>query len=109
MELLNAIDALAALAHETRLEIFRLLVRRGPEGLAVHQIMTSVTVPATTLSFHLSHLQRAGLIHARRDGRQIIYSAHHALMKDLMGFLTDNCCQDASENTCCVGDTECPG
>lgn len=101
MESFEAIEALGALAHETRLDIFRLLVRRGPEGLAVNQITETVKIPAATMSFHLSHMQRSGLITSKRQSRQIIYSANYGLMKDLVGFLTENCCQEASSSTCC--------
>ncbi|WP_373530974.1 ArsR/SmtB family transcription factor [Vampirovibrio sp.] len=106
--MLEAVEALGALAHETRLEIFRLLVRRGSEGLAVSQIAEHVKIPPATLSFHLSHLQRAGLIHSQRLSRQIIYSARYPLMKDLLGFLTENCCEDAGMNDECKETTQCP-
>lgn len=108
MDNFEAIEALGALAHETRLEIFRLLVRRGSEGLAVSQIAEHIRIPPATMSFHLSHLQRAGLIKAQRQSRQIIYSANYSLMKDLMGFLTDNCCQDATIGENCEDNTQCP-
>lgn len=111
MESFEAIEALGALAHESRLDIFRLLVRRGPEGLAVSQIAESVKIPAATMSFHLSHLQRAGLITSKRQSRQIIYSANYPLMKGLLGFLTENCCKDASQDECCIdleADSQCP-
>ncbi|MGD9727128.1 MAG: ArsR/SmtB family transcription factor [Candidatus Melainabacteria bacterium] len=100
MESFEVIEALGALAHETRLEIFRLLVRRGPEGFAVSQIAEHIKIPPATMSFHLSHLQRAGLISSKRDSRSIIYSANYALMQNLMGFLTENCCQDSSVDCC---------
>jgi ArsR family transcriptional regulator len=106
MENFEAIEALGALAHETRLEIFRLLVRRGSEGLAVNQITEQIKIPPATMSFHLSHLQRAGLIQSKRLSRQIIYSANYQAMGTLMAFLTENCCKDSSqpqsEVTCCV-------
>jgi ArsR family transcriptional regulator len=108
MESFIAIEALGALAHETRLEIFRLLVRRGSEGLAVNQITEHIKIPAATMSFHLSHLQRAGLIQSKREGRQLIYSANYVLMKNLMGFLTENCCEDGRAEDCCEGAFECP-
>lgn len=108
MDNFEAIEALGALAHETRLEIFRLLVRRGSEGLAVSQIAEHIKIPPATMSFHLSHLQRAGLIQAQRQSRQIIYSANYPLMKGLMGFLTENCCQDATIGRNCEDDTQCP-
>ena len=99
MEYFNAIAALAALAHATRLDIFRLLIRHNPSGLPVSGIAEHVSVPPATLSFHLSHLQRSGLLKSRRESRQIIYTADYALMTTLIGFLTENCCQDGKQNT----------
>jgi ArsR family transcriptional regulator len=104
MESFEAIEALAALAHETRLDIFRLLIRYSPSGLPVSRIAEQVTVPPATLSFHLSHLQRSGLLKSRRESRQIIYSADYTLMTSLMGFLIENCCQDSEQDAdrnCC--------
>jgi ArsR family transcriptional regulator len=103
MESFEAIEALAALAHETRLEIFRLLIRHGPQGLAVGRIAEDVPVPPATLSFHLAHLQRSGLLTSRRESRQILYSANLPLMNSLMAFLTENCCRDgdAPNSSCC--------
>lgn len=92
MELLNTVTALAALAHEGRLEIYRLLVMAGPGGLVVGKIASKVKMPGATLSFHLAQLKNAGLIKARRDGRQLIQTADFARMNDLVGFLTENCC-----------------
>lgn len=92
MEILNAVAALAALAHEGRLEIYRLLVKAGPEGLAVGKIASKLTMPGATLSFHLNQMQNAGLVQARRDGRQIIQSADFDRMNNLVGYLTENCC-----------------
>lgn len=105
MEIFEAVEALGALAHETRLEIFRLLVRTGPEGLAVGQIGEHIKIPAATMSFHLSHMQRSGLLTSKRESRQIIYAANYKAMADLMGFLTENCCQGSSG--CTPPDTEC--
>lgn len=104
MESYEAIEALAALAHETRLDIFRLLIRHSPAGLPVSRIAEHITVPPATLSFHLSHLQRSGLLKSRRESRQIIYTADYTLMTSLMGFLTENCCQDSDQEAnpdCC--------
>jgi DNA-binding transcriptional ArsR family regulator len=95
MEKQDVIDALAALAQEARLDIFRLLVQAGPEGMPAGQIGTRLDLPAPTLSFHLSQLRHAGLIQPRRDGRSIIYAADYAAMNELMGFLTENCCRGA--------------
>lgn len=94
MDAKGAVAALGALAQESRLQVFRLLVRRGPEGLAAGEISERVGVPPTTLSFHLSQLSRAGLVTSRREGRSILYAADYGAMQGLMGFLTDNCCQE---------------
>ena len=88
----KAIAALASLAQETRLEIFRLLVQKGPEGLAAGEIGERLGLPSPTLSFHLSHLKHAGLVKSRRHSRSIIYSADFATMTGLMAYLTENCC-----------------
>jgi len=92
METKTAITTLAALAQESRLAIFRLLVAVGPEGLAASKIAEQLEVPSSSLSFHLKELSNAGLIEARQDGRFIIYSANFAVMNKLLGFLTENCC-----------------
>ena len=92
METSDAVAALSALAQENRLAIFRLLVARGPDGLSAGVIADRLAVPASSLSFHLAHLTRAGLIVPRRLSRQLIYAADFAAMNDLVGFLTDNCC-----------------
>lgn len=88
----QAVDALAALAHETRLNVFRLLVEAGPEGLAAGMIGERLDLPPATLSFHLAHLARAGLAVARQQGRFILYSANFASTSELVGYLTENCC-----------------
>ncbi len=93
MEITESVGALAALAHETRLAVFRLLVEAGPDGLPAGAIGDRLGIAPTTLSFHLSQLSHAGLAASRRDGRSIIYSAGFETMLELMGFLTDNCCQ----------------
>lgn len=92
MESSRAVTALEALAQESRLGIFRLLVEAGPAGLPAGQIAERMKLPAPTLSFHLSQLKHAGLTTCRRDGRSLIYSANFGEMNDLVGFLTDNCC-----------------
>lgn len=92
METKSAITALAALAQESRLAIFRLLVAIGPEGLAASKIAEQLAVPSSSLSFHLKELSHADLIVARQDGRFIIYSANFGAMNDLIGFLTESCC-----------------
>ena len=92
METIHAADRLAALGHETRLAIFRLLVQAGPEGTNAGAIGETIGIPAATLSFHLAHLSRVGLIAGRQDSRFIFYSADFNTMDDLIAFLTDNCC-----------------
>jgi DNA-binding transcriptional ArsR family regulator len=89
---LNAIEALGALAQESRLAVFRLLVRTGPEGLPAGQIGELLRIPAPTLSFHLAHLSRAGLVTSRREGRSIVYAADFAGMNALLTYLTEDCC-----------------
>ena len=92
METTQAIEALGALAQESRLSIFRLLVQAGPGGLAAGVIGEKLDLPPATLSFHLAHLARSGLASSRQDGRFVIYSADFENMNALVEFLTDNCC-----------------
>ena len=87
-----AIDALGALAQEHRLSLFRHLVQAGPEGMAAGALADALGVPNSSLSFHLSHLTRAGLIEQRRAGRSLIYSADYRAMDRLVGYLMENCC-----------------
>jgi ArsR family transcriptional regulator, arsenate/arsenite/antimonite-responsive transcriptional repressor len=96
METTQAVQALSALAQESRLAIFRLLVQAGPNGLAAGAIGEKLELPPATLSFHLAGLTRAGLARSRQDGRFMIYSADYAAMNALVGFLTENCCQGAA-------------
>jgi len=96
MKITDAVDALAALAQETRLAVFRLLIEAGPSGVSAGQIATTLELPAATLSFHIAHLKRAGLLQARQEGRFIYYSASFARMDDLISFLTDKCCGGVS-------------
>ncbi|AAQ60110.2 ArsR/SmtB family transcription factor [Chromobacterium violaceum] len=93
MEMKSAVTLLAALAQDTRLAIYRLLVQQGPEGLAVGQIGERLAVANATLSFHLKELSHAGLILSRQEGRFIYYSANYEQMNALLGFLTENCCR----------------
>jgi DNA-binding transcriptional ArsR family regulator len=93
MEQSKIVDALAALAQETRLNIFRLLVQTGPDGLPAGQIADALELPATTLSFHLNQLRQAGLIDYRRESRSLIYAAEYDAMNGLISYLTENCCQ----------------
>jgi DNA-binding transcriptional ArsR family regulator len=92
VEQTRAISALAALAQETRLDLFRLLVTVGPEGLPAGVIGERLGVAPSSLSFHLQQLVHAGLITQRRLGRQLIYSAEYGAMNDLLAYLTENCC-----------------
>ncbi len=95
MEKQDAIAALAALAQETRLDVFRLLVAAGPEGLAAGAIGEALDVPSATLSFHLKELKSAGVVDCRREGRSLIYSPNFEAMNGLLRFLTENCCNTA--------------
>lgn len=88
----NIITALAALAQESRLAVFRLLVQTGPQGLAASKISEQVGVPPSSLSFHLKELAHAGLVTSRQEGRFVFYCANFDTMNDLMAFLTANCC-----------------
>ena len=92
MKMIDAVGALAALAQETRLAIFRVLVKAGPTGLAAGKIAEKLALPAPTASFHLKELKGAGLLSSRREGRSLIYVADFTVMKGLIGFLTDDCC-----------------
>lgn len=93
MKTLSAAELLAALGHESRLSIFRLLVEAGPEGMVPGTIGEKLDLPPATLSFHLAHLSRVGLIKGKRESRFIRYSADYVAMDDLLAFLTHNCCQ----------------
>jgi DNA-binding transcriptional ArsR family regulator len=99
MKAKNVVIALSALAQETRLEIFRLLVRKGPTGMAAGDLSDHFVMPPATMSFHLKELSNARLIASRREGRSIIYSADFERMNRLLGFLMENCCAD-SEDKC---------
>ena len=101
MEINDAVTSLAALAQESRLAIYRLLVQAGPAGMAVGSIGENLGIPAATLSFHLKELTRAELITARQDGRFIYYSANFPQMAALLGYLTDNCCRGMPQE--CLG------
>jgi DNA-binding transcriptional ArsR family regulator len=92
METKQIVQALGALAQDTRLGIFRLLMQAGPQGMAAGQIGEQLNLPPATLSFHLAGLHRAGLAQSRQDGRFVIYSADFAAMNALVGFLSENCC-----------------
>ncbi len=93
MEKNGVIAALAALAQDSRLDVFRLLVQAGADGLPAGQIGERLRLPSATLSFHLNQLKQAGLITFRREGRSLIYMAEYPAMNALLGYLTENCCQ----------------
>jgi DNA-binding transcriptional ArsR family regulator len=105
MEKMYAIAALAALAQETRLDIFRLLVTAGADGMPAGQIGEKLGLPSATLSFHLNQLKRAHLVKFRRESRSLIYSAEYAVMNDLLAYLTENCCQ-GNADACGLGGCE---
>lgn len=92
MDTQATISALAALAQESRLAVFRLLVRLGPEGMPATQIADQLGISPSSMSFHLKELAHAQLVSVRRDGRSMIYSANFEAMNALVGFLTENCC-----------------
>ena len=94
MEESNAISALGALAQESRLDIFRLLVQKGPQGLPVGDIRERLGLPPPTLSFHLNQIRHAELVSSRRESRLIIYTANYKRMNSLLTFLAENCCAD---------------
>ncbi len=93
METKNAVAALAALAQDNRLDIFRLLVEAGPDGMAAGHVAEKLGLAPNTLTFHFDRLRAAGLVTVRRDGRSMIYAARFEAMNGLVSFLTENCCQ----------------
>ena len=93
MEATQVVRALAAIAHESRLAVFRLLVSIGPEGLPAGTVAEMLGIAPSALSFHLKDLTQAGLLTQRPDGRRLIYSANFEAMQALIGYLTANCCQ----------------
>jgi ArsR family transcriptional regulator len=103
MKTIDVVKALSALAQESRLAVFRLLVKRGPEGFTPSVLADKLGIAAPTLSFHLKELERAGLVAVRREGRFLFYSTRFDRMKGLVSFLTDECCSQADE-TC---DADC--
>jgi len=96
MEKTDAVAALAALAQDNRLDVFRLLVQAGPEGMSAGAIADALELPPNTLTFHFDRLRMAGLATVRREGRSMIYAAQFETMNALLGFLTENCCGGAS-------------
>jgi DNA-binding transcriptional ArsR family regulator len=105
MEIKAAVTALAALAQETRLSIYRLLVEAGPEGVAAGRIGETLRVPGATMSFHLKELGRAGLVSARQEKQFIYYAVDFERMAELMTFLTQNCCQGMPQKCLTVVET----
>ena len=97
METIDTVAALAALAQEHRLAIFRLLVQAGPQGMPAGQVAESLGLAPNTLTFHFDRLRLAGLVTVRREGRSMIYAAQFETMNALIGFLTENCCQGSAE------------
>src|SRR3954449_6867597 len=93
MEKPDAVAALAALAQDNRLDVFRLLVRAGRAGLAAGEVARKLKLPPNTLSFHFDRLRQAGLVTVRRESRSMIYAARYDVMTELLGYLTENCCQ----------------
>ncbi len=93
----QAVSALAALAQDSRLDVFRLLVEAGPDGMQAGQVAAKLKLAPSALTFHFDRLRDAGLVTVRRDGRSMIYAAQFDTMNALVGFLTDNCCQGAVE------------
>src|ERR1051325_3601671 len=93
MEKSNAVAALAALSQDNRLDVFRLLVQAGPDGMAAGAVAEALDLAPNTLTFHFDRLRAAGLVTGRRDGRSMIYAAQFDTMNALLGYLTENCCQ----------------
>jgi DNA-binding transcriptional ArsR family regulator len=92
METLDAVEALSALSQESRLQVYRLLVEAGPDGMQAGQIAAALDLPPNTLTFHFDRLRHAALVTVRREGRSMIYAARFDTMNDLLGYLTKNCC-----------------
>jgi DNA-binding transcriptional ArsR family regulator len=117
MEIIAAVDALAALAQESRLKVFRLLVRQGPAGMAAGDIARALSVPNNTMSSHLAILSRAGLINSRKESRSVIYAVDLQGTRALLSFLLEDCCRgrpefcapliEATLATCCPAPEEC--
>lgn len=110
MDKLKVIEALGALAQESRLDIFRLLVKKGPDGIMMGAIGEALSLPHATLSFHLDKLRQAGLVTHKRDGRSVIYSTNYDALVGSIRYLTQNCCKDSDmpcrieikeKKTCC--------
>ena len=105
MEKSSAVAALAALAQDNRLDVFRLLVEAGPDGMPAGEIAGILKLAPNTLTFHFDRLRMAGLVSVRRDGRSMIYAARFETMNALLGYLTENCCKGS--NDACAPAAEC--
>ena len=105
MEANETIAALAALAQETRLSVFRLLIACGPEGMSAGEVGDTLEVPPATLSFHFKELSHAGLVTSRQQGRYVYYAANFAQMAALMSFLTQNCCKGMPQECLTIVET----
>lgn len=92
MEKIDAVAALSALAQDNRLDIYRLLVQAGPDGMAAGEVATALAIAPNTLSFHFDRLRHAGLVSVARHGRSLIYAARFETMNNLLGYLTEDCC-----------------
>jgi ArsR family transcriptional regulator len=97
MKKLDALAALAALAQDNRLDMYRLLVQAGPEGMPAGRVAEKLDLAPNTLTFHFDRLRDAGLVTVRREGRSMIYAARFETMNGLLAYLTENCCQGAAE------------
>jgi ArsR family transcriptional regulator len=97
MEKTDAVAALAALAQDNRLDVFRLLVQAGPEGMPAGGVAEALDLAPNTLTFHFDRLRQAGLVTVRREGRSMIYAARFETMNALLGFLTENCCKGSPD------------
>jgi DNA-binding transcriptional ArsR family regulator len=97
MEMTDAVTALSALAQQSRLAVFRLLVAAGPDGMPAGQVADALDLAPNTLTFHFDRLRMAGLVTVRRDGRSMIYAAQFEAMNALLAFLTENCCRGAAD------------
>jgi DNA-binding transcriptional ArsR family regulator len=97
MEQTDAVAALAALAQDTRLDVYRLLVQAGPEGMPAGSVASALDLAPNTLTFHFDRLRQAGLVTVRREGRSMIYAARYDTMNGLISYLTENCCRGAPE------------
>lgn len=92
MEAFNALEAFSSLSQETRLRVFKLMIEYGRDGVIPSQIAEALDIPDNTLSFHLSHMNKAGLVTTKKSGRSITYFANTSLVEELIGFLQENCC-----------------